>query len=254
MAQFIILRPACAARLRLNFCMERIIALVGKSRCYAAVEFSSWRGPWANCFPASGFALAGALCASGMRPFRERAGPDQGYPAGGLVSAARTRRLLQRAGQGLLQGRRTRRHHPARRALRGRGAAGGLGRAQFGMASSDQFSKPSPMASPSSPWPPPCSRSAGHHGAQGFADPFLRRSQWAHRGHQDRVHVVRVFEKRYHLNDVHEIPAMMNVANFVADPHYIQQAFATSEPFFAQKAGIETRVLLTSELDTIPIA
>ena len=25
-------------------------------------------------------------------------------------------------------------------------------------------------------------------------------------------------EKRYNLNDVHEIPAMMNVANFVADP------------------------------------
>jgi NitT/TauT family transport system substrate-binding protein len=40
---------------------------------------------------------------------------------------------------------------------------------------------------------------------------------------------------------------MMNVANFVADPQYIQQAFATSEPFFAHQAGIETRVLLTSD-------
>ncbi len=39
----------------------------------------------------------------------------------------------------------------------------------------------------------------------------------------------------------------MNVANFVADPNYIQQAFATSEPFFAHQAGIETRVLLTSD-------
>jgi len=53
--------------------------------------------------------------------------------------------------------------------------------------------------------------------------------------------------KRYHLNDIHEIPATMSVANFVADPQYIQQAFATSEPFFARQAGIETRVLLVSE-------
>jgi NitT/TauT family transport system substrate-binding protein len=53
--------------------------------------------------------------------------------------------------------------------------------------------------------------------------------------------------KRYHLNDIHEIPATMSVANFVADPQYIQQAFATSEPFFARQAGIETRVLLISE-------
>ncbi len=53
--------------------------------------------------------------------------------------------------------------------------------------------------------------------------------------------------KRYQLNDAHEIPAMQNVANFVANPEYIQQAFATSEPFFAHQAGIETRVLLTSD-------
>jgi NitT/TauT family transport system substrate-binding protein len=53
--------------------------------------------------------------------------------------------------------------------------------------------------------------------------------------------------KRYQLNGVHEVPAMMNVANFVADPNYVQQAFATSEPYFAQKEGIETRVLLTSD-------
>lgn len=54
-------------------------------------------------------------------------------------------------------------------------------------------------------------------------------------------------EKRYQLTNVHEIPAMMNVANFVADPQYVQQAFATSEPFFAQQAGIATRVILTSD-------
>jgi len=52
--------------------------------------------------------------------------------------------------------------------------------------------------------------------------------------------------KRFQLSDVREIPATMSVANFIADPDYIQQSFATSEPFFARKAGIETRVLLTN--------
>jgi NitT/TauT family transport system substrate-binding protein len=53
--------------------------------------------------------------------------------------------------------------------------------------------------------------------------------------------------KRYQLNNVRVVPAMMNVANFVADPQYIQQAFATSEPYFARQAGVETRVLLVSD-------
>ena len=53
--------------------------------------------------------------------------------------------------------------------------------------------------------------------------------------------------KRFQLNNIHVVPAMMNVANFVADPQYIQQAFATSEPYFAHQAGVETRVLLTSD-------
>jgi NitT/TauT family transport system substrate-binding protein len=53
--------------------------------------------------------------------------------------------------------------------------------------------------------------------------------------------------KRYDLNRVREIPATYSVANFVADPQYIQQAFRTSEPFFAQRAGIETRLLLVSD-------
>ncbi len=52
---------------------------------------------------------------------------------------------------------------------------------------------------------------------------------------------------RFQLNNVREVPAMQNVANFVTNPEYIQQAFATSEPFFALQAGIETRVLLTSD-------
>jgi NitT/TauT family transport system substrate-binding protein len=58
--------------------------------------------------------------------------------------------------------------------------------------------------------------------------------------------------KRFQLTNVHEIPAMMNVANFVANPDYIQQAFATSEPFFAHQAGVETRVLLTSDAGYSP--
>ncbi len=58
--------------------------------------------------------------------------------------------------------------------------------------------------------------------------------------------------KRYQLNNVHVVPAMMNVANFVADPQYIQQAFATSEPFFAHQAGVETRVLLVSDAGYSP--
>src|SRR5271170_7043293 len=59
-------------------------------------------------------------------------------------------------------------------------------------------------------------------------------------------------ERKYRLNKVHEVPAMMNVANFVADPSYVQQAFATSEPFFAQKQGVATRVLLTSDAGYAP--
>jgi NitT/TauT family transport system substrate-binding protein len=62
----------------------------------------------------------------------------------------------------------------------------------------------------------------------------------------------RYLTKRYHLDDVHEIPATMSVANFLADPNYIQQAFATSEPFFARQAGIETRVLLISDAGFTP--
>ena len=53
--------------------------------------------------------------------------------------------------------------------------------------------------------------------------------------------------KRFQLDRIHEIPSTMSVSNFIADPQYIQQAFATSEPFFARQAGIETRVLLTSD-------
>jgi NitT/TauT family transport system substrate-binding protein len=53
--------------------------------------------------------------------------------------------------------------------------------------------------------------------------------------------------RHYQLTNVHVVPSMMNVANFVADPNYIQQAFATSEPYFAHQAGVETRFLLVSD-------
>ncbi len=52
--------------------------------------------------------------------------------------------------------------------------------------------------------------------------------------------------EKYKLHDVRETPSMMSVANFIANPNYIQQAFATSEPYFAKQAGIEPRFLLIS--------
>jgi NitT/TauT family transport system substrate-binding protein len=51
---------------------------------------------------------------------------------------------------------------------------------------------------------------------------------------------------RYHL-DIKEIPATYSVANFLADPNYIQQIFITSEPFYARKAGVPVRTLLISD-------
>jgi NitT/TauT family transport system substrate-binding protein len=50
--------------------------------------------------------------------------------------------------------------------------------------------------------------------------------------------------KKFHLTHVKEVPATYSVANFLQDPNYIQQAFVTSEPFFAQKAGVATRMLM----------
>ncbi|WP_158944386.1 ABC transporter substrate-binding protein [Granulicella sp. S190] len=53
--------------------------------------------------------------------------------------------------------------------------------------------------------------------------------------------------KRYNLNSVREIPATYSVANFLQDPHYIQQCFVTSEPYFAAKSGADVRTMLISE-------
>jgi NitT/TauT family transport system substrate-binding protein len=53
--------------------------------------------------------------------------------------------------------------------------------------------------------------------------------------------------KQFHLDHVKEIPLTYSVANFVRDPNYMQQCFATSEPYFADRAGSPARILLTSD-------
>lgn len=51
---------------------------------------------------------------------------------------------------------------------------------------------------------------------------------------------------RYNLQQVREIPSTLSIANFLADPGYVQQIFITSEPFFARQAGTKVRTLLIS--------
>jgi len=58
--------------------------------------------------------------------------------------------------------------------------------------------------------------------------------------------------RRYRLKNAREIPATYSIANFLADPDYIQQIFVTSEPFFARKAGASVRTLLISETGYSP--
>jgi len=52
--------------------------------------------------------------------------------------------------------------------------------------------------------------------------------------------------QRYNLHQVKQIPATLSVANFLADPNYVQQIFITSEPFFARQGGAEVRTFLIS--------
>ncbi len=56
----------------------------------------------------------------------------------------------------------------------------------------------------------------------------------------------RYIVSKYHLKDVRETPATHSIANFLADPQYIQQVFVTSEPFFVAKAGGRFRTMLIS--------
>jgi NitT/TauT family transport system substrate-binding protein len=51
---------------------------------------------------------------------------------------------------------------------------------------------------------------------------------------------------RYNLHNTRQIPSTLSIANFLADPNYVQQIFVTSEPFFAKQAGAEVRTLLIS--------
>jgi len=51
---------------------------------------------------------------------------------------------------------------------------------------------------------------------------------------------------RYNLHQVRQIPSTLSIANFLADPGYVQQIFITSEPFFAKQAGAQVRTLLIS--------
>ena len=58
--------------------------------------------------------------------------------------------------------------------------------------------------------------------------------------------------RRYSLKNAREIPATYSIANFLADPNYIQQIFVTSEPFFARKAGASVRTLLIADTGYSP--
>lgn len=51
---------------------------------------------------------------------------------------------------------------------------------------------------------------------------------------------------QYGLKQVRQIPSTLSVANFLADPAYVQQIFITSEPFFAKQGGAEVRTFLIS--------
>jgi len=129
-----------------------------------------------------------------------------------------------------------------------------IGSAQFGMGSSDKV-----LESNAQGMPIVAVGATMQHDPQGI---MVRKDSPIHsfsdlNGHSVAIKVgestwFEFLVKRFQLNNVRVVPAMMNVANFVADPQYIQQAFATSEPYFAHQAGIETRVLLVSDAGYSP--
>jgi len=51
---------------------------------------------------------------------------------------------------------------------------------------------------------------------------------------------------KYALKDVKQVPSTRSVANFLADPNYVQQIFVTSEPYFTKQAGVDVRTILIS--------
>jgi NitT/TauT family transport system substrate-binding protein len=127
------------------------------------------------------------------------------------------------------------------------------GAAQFGMGGSDRI-----LESVGAGQPLVAVAATMQHDPQGI---MVRKDSPVHSFADLNGHTVAVkagstwFEylvKRYQLDRTREIPATYSVANFVADPEYIQQCFPTSEPFFARQAGIETRVLLISDAGYSP--
>jgi NitT/TauT family transport system substrate-binding protein len=122
------------------------------------------------------------------------------------------------------------------------------GAAQFGMGGSDKI-----LESVATGQPLVAVAATLQHDPQGI---MVRESSPVHTFSDLSGHTVavtpgstwfRYVVERYQLHDVRETPSMMSVASFVANPNYIQQAFATSEPFFAKQAGIEPRFLLVSD-------
>lgn len=54
-------------------------------------------------------------------------------------------------------------------------------------------------------------------------------------------------QKKYGLKRMRVRPVTGSVANFVADPDWITQAYPTSEPYYAAKAGVRPRMLQISD-------
>ncbi len=58
--------------------------------------------------------------------------------------------------------------------------------------------------------------------------------------------------KKYHLTHARVVPYNGAIAPFLKDPQLVQQAFPTSEPYFAGRAGVRTRVLMVHESGFAP--
>lgn len=57
---------------------------------------------------------------------------------------------------------------------------------------------------------------------------------------------IKYVTSRYNLRQVRQVPSTLSIANFLADPNYVQQIFVTSEPYLAKQASAEVRTLLIS--------
>jgi NitT/TauT family transport system substrate-binding protein len=53
--------------------------------------------------------------------------------------------------------------------------------------------------------------------------------------------------EKYKLKNLRTIPIPGSIANFIVDPHFIQEGYATYESYLLAKAGVKSRVLLISE-------